>query len=95
MTRTHATGSATSYGSRYLLRMIFNISIGEDDGNLAGGEDHLISVDQVQTIRDLIERTKADPERFCKYLGCESIPMLHVKDYERAIIALNTKAKKL
>lgn len=40
MTKTHATGSATSYGRRYLLNMIFNIAIGEhdDDGN-GGAED--------------------------------------------------------
>ncbi len=39
MTKTHATGSAVSYGMRYLLKMIFNVSIGEydDDGNAAGG----------------------------------------------------------
>lgn len=38
MTKTHATGAAISYGSRYLLKAIFNISIGEedDDGNLSG-----------------------------------------------------------
>ncbi len=38
MTKTHATGSAVSYGMRYLLKMIFNVSIGEhdDDGNAAG-----------------------------------------------------------
>jgi hypothetical protein len=38
MTRTHATGSAVTYGRRYLLSMIFNIACGEvdDDGNLAG-----------------------------------------------------------
>ena len=36
MTKTHAAGSAASYGMRYLLKMIFNIAIGEDDtdGNL-------------------------------------------------------------
>ncbi|TXH55120.1 MAG: single-stranded DNA-binding protein [Desulfurellales bacterium] len=36
MTRTHATGSATQYGMRYLLKMIFNVAIGDeddDDGN--------------------------------------------------------------
>lgn len=40
MTRTHATGSALSYGQRYLLKLIFNIAIGEydDDGNAAGGK---------------------------------------------------------
>jgi len=37
MTKTHASGSAISYGSRYLLKMIFNIAVGEDDddGNAA------------------------------------------------------------
>ena len=38
MTKTHATGSAVSYGMRYLLKMIFNVATGEvdDDGNAAG-----------------------------------------------------------
>lgn len=37
MTRTHAAGSAVSYGMRYLLKMIFNVAVGEDDddGNAA------------------------------------------------------------
>lgn len=39
MTRTHATGSAVTYGMRYLLKMIWNVAIGsdrDDDGNDAG-----------------------------------------------------------
>jgi hypothetical protein len=41
MTKTHATGSAVSYGMRYLLKMIFNVSSGEadDDGNAASRRD--------------------------------------------------------
>lgn len=35
MTKTHATGSGVSYGMRYLLKMIFNISEYDDDGNAA------------------------------------------------------------
>lgn len=37
MTRTHATGSAVTYGRRYLLGMIFNVAVGlpDDDGNAA------------------------------------------------------------
>ena len=37
MTKTHAVGSAMSYGMRYLLKMIFNVAVGEDDddGNRA------------------------------------------------------------
>lgn len=39
MTKTHAVGSAMSYGMRYLLKMIFNVAVGEDDddGNAAAG----------------------------------------------------------
>lgn len=33
MTKTHATGAAMSYGMRYLLKMIFNIAIGEEDND--------------------------------------------------------------
>lgn len=41
MTRTHATGAAASYGQRYLLKLIFNLAVGDvdDDGNSAGGFD--------------------------------------------------------
>lgn len=38
MTKTHATGSAFTYGQRYLLTMIFNIAKADDDGNAAGGQ---------------------------------------------------------
>jgi len=38
MTKTHAMGSGISNGMRYLLRMIFNLAIDQDDdGNAAGG----------------------------------------------------------
>lgn len=31
MTKTHAMGAAASYGMRYLLRLIWNVAVGEDD----------------------------------------------------------------
>jgi hypothetical protein len=31
MSKTHAVGAGTSYGMRYLLKMIFNVAIGEED----------------------------------------------------------------
>lgn len=38
MTKTHAAGAARSYGMRYLLKMIFNVAVGEfdNDGNGSG-----------------------------------------------------------
>jgi len=38
MTKTHAAGAAMSYGARYLLKGIFNISIGEEDDDGNGGK---------------------------------------------------------
>ena len=38
MTKTHATGSAATYGRRYLLMMIFNLSVEDDDGNAAASK---------------------------------------------------------
>jgi hypothetical protein len=35
MSKTHATGSAVSYGRRYLLGMIFNLATGQDDDGVA------------------------------------------------------------
>jgi hypothetical protein len=35
MSRTHATGSAITYGKRYLKNMIFNLHFTDDDGNAA------------------------------------------------------------
>lgn len=38
MTKTHAAGSAFSYGQRYLIRLIFNVAVtDDDDGNRASG----------------------------------------------------------
>lgn len=48
MTRTHATGAAASYGQRYLLKLIFNLAVGDvdDDGN---GADHNDDVERLGT----------------------------------------------
>lgn len=42
MTKTHAAGAAMSYGMRYLLKMVFNVAVGEDDddGNGASRNAH-------------------------------------------------------
>jgi len=40
MTETHGTGSAFTYGRRYLTKLIFNLNTGDDDdGNSAGGDE--------------------------------------------------------
>lgn len=65
MTKTHAAGSALSYGERYLLKMIFNVAVGEtdDDGNGGGGSieegtlcDFLDSIRASSTVDELKKR---------------------------------------
>ena len=57
MSRTHATGSAITYGKRYLKNMIFDLQFKEpdDDGNRAGGgagvmdeKDHINHLDNIR-----------------------------------------------
>lgn len=62
MTKTHAFGSGTAYGMRYLLKMIFNVAIGDDpdddDGN-AAGEEYDITPWR-EAISDAIDKQELD-----------------------------------
>ena len=95
MTKTHATGSAVSYGMRYLLKMIFNIAVSDkdDDGNAAGSGDK-ISMDQVQELIALCEAVDADKEALCRYFKVGGLAEISVKEFPRVIAALNSKRGK-
>lgn len=89
-----AVGSSTSYGKRYTATMLLNIRTkGDDDDGKKGGDPGFISEDQTEKLFDLIKLVGADKDKFCTHLGIESIPDLPAKDYERAIVMLNTKGK--
>lgn len=62
MTKTHATGAAATYGMRYLLKMIFNVAVGEDDtdGNMP---KNIISVEQAAELKGMVEQTGADTKK--------------------------------
>lgn len=55
MTKTHAMGAGMSYGMRYLLKMIFNVAVGEDDddGNTASGYDATSWYDAIDAAVDM------------------------------------------
>ncbi len=95
MTKTHAVGSATSYGRRYLLQMIFNIPLGDqdDDGNKASG--HVaISFEQETTLRDMLEATSSSEPQFCRFLKIASLDQLRADRFEVALAELKAKAKR-
>jgi hypothetical protein len=96
MTKTHATGSAVSYGMRYLLKMIFNIVVGvDDDGNAAGAADMApINAKQVATIQKLIVESGADIKRFCAYAKVERIEEIPARHFKAAVAMLEKKIAK-
>lgn len=91
MTKTHAAGAAMSYGMRYLLKMIFNVAVGEDDTD-GTPPIEWVSPEQVAEIRRWIDKVGADEKAFCKYLQAQSVERIRASEYDRAIAALKRKA---
>lgn len=94
MTKTHAAGAATAYGMRYLLKMVFNVAVGEydDDGNL--GAVQAISASQAADLSALAEEVGADMGGFLRYLKVDSLVQLPATKYRAAVAALESKRGK-
>lgn len=91
MTRTHATGAAASYGMRYLLKMIFNVAVGEtdDDGNGASGKvgegqmiDYLSAIEAATNL-DELKAVYAPAYRFAQGANDREAMQSIRKSYER------------
>jgi hypothetical protein len=90
MTKTHATGAAMSYGQRYLLKLIFNIAVGDDlDGNAPPGEP--ITVPQLDDLVALMDEVGADRQRFLNYFKTPSLAELPASKYAAAVASLEKK----
>jgi hypothetical protein len=88
MTKTHAFGSGTAYGMRYLLKMIFNVAIGQDadddDGNGAGAIELGSWPDAIEACVDREGLRRVKSEMVAKFGGAVKIPTA-------LIVAYNTK----
>ena len=86
-------GSSFSYGKRYAGTAILNITTrGEDDdGKAAGGG--FITEEQETKLRELIEEKEAEIPKFCGYFKIEKLGDLKASDFDRAVAALNKKAR--
>lgn len=94
MTLTHARASAVTYAKRYLVGMIFNLSTGEDtDGNMPTDTGEVISDEQRQHLVDLCDKTDSDKIKLCAKMKVDSLAAIRVRDYPRALEALNHNAK--
>jgi ERF superfamily len=88
MTRTHATGAAVTYGRRYLLGMIFNITITkDDDGNGAGGNPDMlmtVTADQFTELRDLLEQSASKEDDMLNYVKAKTVEEMTIAQYAKA-----------
>ncbi len=94
MTKTHAQMSGVSYGRRGLLKMIFNIAEGDDDGNRASAGE-LITEDQCKKILTRLEATGSNIEIFCKLLKIPSIAEMPQAKHSAAGAMLDKKEKQI
>lgn len=95
MTKTHAFGSALSYGRRYVLGGAFNVITTErdDDGNAAGGASvEPITGEQAEELAKLISDTGTDLSKFLEVARSESVSDVLSKDYAK-LTALLLKKK--
>ncbi len=92
MTKTHAAGAAASYGMRYLLKGIFNVSIGEEDrdGN-APAEVATITPEQIGQLRELVESVDGDTIAFCQHFKIETVGDLPAKRFDEAMKAVKAR----
>lgn len=89
MSKTHAAGAADSYAKRYIVKNIFNISIGEDDndGNDGGLANLLEHLDWIANCRNT--------EELLKFYNAAKAAAREAKDSEamKKIVAAKDKRK--
>ena len=88
MTKTHATGSAFSYGKRYLLGGAFNVNVSHDDDGNAAGSGPTITEDQVIELREIILSKNLSEPNFCKYMKAGKLSEIAASKFEGAKAAL-------
>jgi hypothetical protein len=94
MTKTHAVGSAMSYGKRYVMGNALNIpTTKDDDGNKAADTGEVINEAQFLEIANLIRETNTDMDRFLAVGRLESLSDMRANQFEKAKALLLAKKR--
>lgn len=92
MTKTHAAGAAVTYGRRYLLGMIFNITTTtkDDDGNSAGNPDlaMTITADQYRELQDLLKESGSEEPAMLAFVNAKTVEEMTIAQYAKAKAAM-------
>lgn len=93
-----AVGSTITYLQRYTLKAALGLAASTDDDGAKSEQrmEAALKPEQVETIRDLIEKTDTDIQKFCETFKVEALTELRVLDFDSAVKSLNIKlARKL
>ena len=95
MTKTHAVGSAMTYGQRYLLKQIFNIAIGvdrdDDDGNAASADDYADWTAAIEACATIDALKACKKEMVDAFKGVTNVPAVLTKTYNERLNALRAQ----
>jgi len=87
-------GSALTYARRYALMALVGIAPEDDDGNAAvKAVEKPITTAQAATLRDWIEQTASDTDKFCAVFGVDNVDAIPAGMFDKALAALQRKAK--
>lgn len=94
-----ATNKAMAAAFKYAMFQTFCVPL---EGVIGGDADsvthevsvELINTEQAATLRDMLEVTASDTDKFCAAFGCDSVDALPASKYDNAVAALNRKAQR-
>ena len=93
-----AGGSCITYARRYGLAAVAGVPQVDDDAEsamLRGGDAKKpIDAQQAKQIKDLLESTESDTEKFCTAFKCSTVDQMQTQYFDRALSALKSKVKK-
>lgn len=87
-----AVGSTVSYGKRYTMLSILNISTCGEDTDGVG--DMFISEDLVLDLQERLAEVDADIKAFCKHMKVNSLAQIKNSDYAKALNLINAKKER-
>lgn len=89
-----AVASTLTYLQRMTLKAALGLAASEDDDGKASEAADTITLEQVEELVALADEVGADKEAFARYFKVGGIAEISVKDFPRAVAALNKKRGK-
>lgn len=86
-----AVGSSVSYGKRYVMSAMLNITTADEDDDGVGAGSGLATDEQLANMEALIDEVNADRGRFMKALGVETLDRLTEAKFTKGIAMLERK----